>query len=185
MNDEKIFALFVKGEGAMLGVLVKKYQDPLYKYLVRYTNNTTLAEEILQETFIKVYEHSDKYDLQKPFRPWLYKVALNTARDKLRQKKLDWQSLADKEEPMAVNSPVRDLQSREIGEMIRKAVAELAPNQRQVFILRQYEKMSYADISTAVERPLNTVKSDMRRALQSLRELLASLTDIAMEGKYI
>ncbi|WP_372370680.1 RNA polymerase sigma factor [Candidatus Uabimicrobium sp. HlEnr_7] len=185
MNDERIFELFICGERAMFGVLMERYQKPLYHYLLRYTGNTTLSEEILQETFVKVFQKCEMYTRGKPFKPWLYKIACNTAKDKLKQKKQ--QSLAEKEEPMTktANSPVHHLHCKEIGEMIDKAVAKLPPNQKQVFILREYEKMSYVDISIAVERPLNTVKSDMRRALKSLRDLLTSLTDIAMKGKYI
>lgn len=168
----------------MFETLVKRYQKPLFGYLMRYLGNANLAEEVCQETFVKVFEKRHLYQQDKPFKPWLYQIAVNTATDKFREKRIAPATLEDKAEPMAkVDSPASDLERQEIAQMIEQAVAQLPDHQRQVFILREYQELSYADISNIVQRPLNTVKSDMHRALQALRVMLDALAAMAMEGE--
>jgi RNA polymerase sigma-70 factor (ECF subfamily) len=171
----------------MFEMLLKRYQKPLYGYLIRYTGNPTSAEEIFQETFVKVFEKRHLYQQGRPFKPWLYQIAINTAHDKFRERKFHPLQLEEKDEPMAkvADAPPQHLHRQEVSQMIAEAVAQLPSTQRQVFILREYENLSYAEISDLVQRPLNTVKSDMHRALQTLRSLLDTLADAAMEGEEV
>lgn len=175
-SDEELFGAFVNGDNSAFENLVKRYEKKLYGFLVRYTGDANLAEDIFQETFVKVFEKRHLYCPDKPFQPWLYCIATNTAKDKFRERKHS-SSLAEREAD--TNSPECEVNRKEIGEMISRAISRLPEVQRQVFILREYENLSYADISTIVRRPINTVKSDMRRALNTLRGLLESLASVA------
>lgn len=168
----------------MFEALLKRYQKPLAGYLFRYTRNATLAEEAFQETFIKIFEKRHLFQAGKPFKPWLYQIAVNTATDKLRSRKLEPVTLEDKDEPRApLTYPSENLEREELAQRIAEAVVQLPHTQRQVFVLREYQELSYAEISSIVQRPLNTVKSDMHRALQALRTLLDSLAEMVMEGE--
>lgn len=181
-SDEELFASFVNGNENAFETLVKRYHPMLYGYLVRYTGDPGLAEDIFQESFIKVFDKKHLYCPDRPFKPWLFSIAVNTAKDKFRERR-HHAGFLDSEVADTALSPQREASCRELGEMISRAVARLPEIQRQVFILREYEELNYADISTIVERPVNTVKSDMRRALQALRGLLNSLATFAMEGE--
>jgi RNA polymerase sigma-70 factor (ECF subfamily) len=178
LTDEELFASFLAGNEGMFEALVKRYQKPLYGYLVRYLGNANLAEEVSQETFVKVFEKRHLYQQDRPFKPWLYQIAMNAATDKFRERKHSPVAMDDKAEAIAnSDSPAIALERREVAQMIAQAVAELPDHQRQVFILREYQYLSYAEISAVVQRPLNTVKSDMHRALQSLRTMLDTLSE--------
>lgn len=180
-NDEELFMRFVKNKDQnAFETIVKRYEPILYGYLVRYTGDANLAEDIFQETFVKVFEKCHLYCADRPFKPWLFCIAINTAKDKFRERRSYSYNVNTHENIVVDNgkSPACEFDTQELKEIISQAVAHLSEVQRQVFILRTYEQLSYVDISDIVQRPLNTVKSDMRRALQSLRGLLNHLADI-------
>lgn len=179
-SDEALFEDFRKGSESAFESLVQRYERPLVYFLTRTTNNHALSEDVFQETFIKVFEKRELYDSGRPFKAWLYRIAINTAYDRLRQRHrsaaFSLDENFDLEDTSAVE-PSLQLSRRELAESIDAAVAQLPESQRQVFVMREYEDLSYAEISEILDRPVNTLKSDMRRGLQKLQTLLDSLRE--------
>lgn len=176
LDDEQLFTTFLDGDESCFAELVERHTGSLFGFLYRYTGNQQLAEDVFQDSFIRIYCKREFFQRGRSFKPWLYRIAINIARDRFRENR----RRADLQEKLAVPekttpSPATAATSRETGDLIQAALDRLPQMQRQVFVLRQYEHLSYRDISNVLERPLNTVKSDMRRALQGLRELLATL----------
>lgn len=180
-SDEELFEEFAKGDDSAFEILVERYYSPLFGYLVRYTRSYHLAEEVLQDCFIKVYEKKHLFQQGRNFRPWLYQIAVNTAKDRFREKKmvnLDPEGVELSSTGLAGHDPSFSAECKEVGNMIEAAVHELPEMQKQVFVMREYDKMSYVDIAETLKRPLNTVKSDMRRAVQRLQKALDSLSGL-------
>ncbi len=184
LSDEELFSEFQKGNETSFELLVKRYEKRLVGLLFKTTHQMDLAEDVFQETFIKVYQKKHLFDTSRPFRPWLFRIGINCANDHLRSKKnlppMPDEShfeTEDKNMPM----PHEILSRAEIGSHIAGAVEKLPELQRQIFWMREHEKMSYQDISDALERPVNTLKSDMRRALGKLKKILAHLSP-CLEG---
>lgn len=183
-SDEQLFANFLDGDGEGFHDLVRRYEGPLFAYLFRFTGDAGVAEDVFQDAFLKVHRNRGGYDRGMAFKPWLYSIAINTARDWYRHHRHEPRLLSgDIDVPDGRPSPDKVLQDAETGERIAAAVARLPEIQRQVFLLRQYEDLPYDVIASMLERPVNTVKSDMHRALQRLRGLLDSLAEPAEDDR--
>jgi RNA polymerase sigma-70 factor, ECF subfamily len=179
-SDEELMAGLVKGQTAMFEDLVRRYEPRLFGFLCRLTANEADAADLFQETFLRVYTKAHGYQGQGSFRSWLYAIAVNLSRSHaarhVRMVPTDPKELPDlpNEDPL----PDSNLESEAIGLRIAAAVAVLPPEQREVFILKAYEELSYAEIADMLGRPLATVKSQMRYALEKMRALLHDLARV-------
>jgi RNA polymerase sigma-70 factor (ECF subfamily) len=183
-SDESLMIDFVAGDEKAFDVLVHKYETPLINFLFRYLGDGADAEEVFQEAFIRVYTKRERFDPSRKFKTWLYTIALNLARTKLKRKRSA--PLVAREENSGGSqdkivlegeapeeySPERNQETRELGEMVRAAVASLPQKQREVFMLFQYQDLNYAEIASVLGRPVGTIKSQMHYAVASLREKL-------------
>jgi RNA polymerase sigma-70 factor (ECF subfamily) len=147
------------------------------------------AEDLAQETFIKVLNNIDRYRPEFKFSSWLFKIANNITIDHLRRRQLDTISIegapdavtGERMRATAVTvasggeSPLEELESKEIGASIEQAIAKLRPEYRACIILRHVEDYSYDEIAEIVKLPLGTVKTYIHRARQELREHLEDL----------
>lgn len=180
-SDEELLARFLEGDEAAFEELVSRYQKALPRFLARYLPDRGLIEEIFQETFIRVYRKADSFEEGRKFKTWCYTIALNLARTEItrlgrrpRAASIDGAAGDDEGALKDVlvgpeDPPERSLEARETGELVRRAVDELSPKHREVFLLYQYEDMSYEEIAQAVGRPVGTVKSQMHYALKDLK----------------
>jgi RNA polymerase sigma-70 factor (ECF subfamily) len=179
LSDDALMVAVAGDVGDALDLLIARFRVPLFAFLVRYTGDRSLAEDLLQETFIRVYRKRHLYDRHQPARPWLYRIAMNLAIDHFRraavatvQATVAVEEAADGQDSL-VDSAIRQDVRREIA----GAVAALPPAQRAAFILHQFDGLNYSEISRVTGRRLNTVKSDMRRALAALRRCLGKQGD--------
>jgi RNA polymerase sigma-70 factor (ECF subfamily) len=145
-----------------------------------------LAEDLSQETFVKVLNNIDRYSTDFKFSSWLFKIANNVTIDHLRKRHLETVSIEgspdastpDQEKATALaivspgESPLEELESKELGSAIEKAIGKLRPEYRNCILLRHVEAYSYEEISEIVGLPLGTVKTYIHRARQELREAL-------------
>ncbi len=174
LPDEEILSAFLKGDEAMFTELVRRYEKPLYAFLCRMTDSPADAPDLFQETFVRVYRNAGSFRRDSGFKTWLYAIAANLCRSRLRKGRgeatisLDAGDFAWKLSSADAPRP-NGLESEEIGRHVAAAVKELPGEQREVFLLRVYDEMSYAEIATALGRPLGTVKTQMRLAVQRLR----------------
>ena len=160
-------------------VLIEKHLKSVYIFVLKLTNNKEDSEDIVQDTFIKAWQKLHKYDEEKSFKTWLFSIAKNTAIDKLRKKKMAVFSSLDFEnesfeETIADTTPLPDeiFAEKESEEKVRKALEKLPENQRLIIYLHINEDLTFEEIAEIIGKPMNTIKSQYRRGIIKLKDLL-------------
>ncbi len=190
-SDRQVVAWAQDGDEAAFRELVRRYQRPVFSLVYRMVRDRELAEDLAQETFIKVMNAIDSYRPEHKFSSWVFKIANNAAIDHLRRKDLDALSLdgapdavtAEWREATALQisdrseSPLEELEARELGSQIEQAIARLRPEYRACIMLRHVEGRAYEEIATVLGLPLGTVKTYIHRARGELRDYLGPLRE--------
>jgi RNA polymerase sigma-70 factor (ECF subfamily) len=149
------------------------------------------AEDLSQEAFIKVLNHIDRYNPEFKLSSWLFKIANNVAIDFLRKRELDtvsidgsrWADTADDVEASTIDlaatgeSPLKELEAKELGKAIETAIGSLRPEYRSCIMLRHVEGRSYEEIAATLDLPLGTVKTYIHRARKQLQDALEHLRE--------
>ncbi len=188
-TDQEIVALARAGHEAAYRELIRRYERPLFSLLFRMVRDRELAEDLAQETFIKVLNAIESYRPEYKFSSWIFKIANNAAIDHLRRRELDTLSLegsphaetADAIEATALQigarqeSPLDEVAARELGGQIEAAIAQLRPEYRSCILLRHVEGRAYEEIAEILSLPLGTVKTYIHRARHELRQALGHL----------
>ncbi|MDE3171893.1 MAG: sigma-70 family RNA polymerase sigma factor [Gemmatimonadota bacterium] len=189
LPDADVVALAQRGREAAYRELIRRYERPVFSLVFRMVRDRELAEDLSQDTFIKVLQHIDRYRPEFKFSSWLFKIANNVAIDHLRRRQLDTVSMDGS--PHAVSSDAVEatsfdvtgggesaldrLQARELGSAIEAAISQLRPEYRACILLRHVEDKSYEEIAATLDLPLGTVKTYIHRARHELRGLLEHL----------
>ena len=178
LSDEALAAQACRGDDYAFAQLVRRYEAPLYRYACRMLGNAAEAEDVFQETFLRVHQHLSHYRHGSLFQPWLYNIATNQCIDRLRRRKRRFFLSLDAAEPgerplgerLEGNAPAPDAlaQAHETAERIEAAIARLPLKHRTVFLMARYEQMSYDDIARALGVPTGTVKSRMNKATAAI-----------------
>jgi RNA polymerase sigma-70 factor (ECF subfamily) len=184
-DDSLLVELARSGDARAFGDLVRRYEKPLYNYLARMLHNGTEAEDVFQETFLKVHQNLDTFREGAPFRPWLYRIATNCCRDRQRYWKRRPQvaletPLGSEEKSGTLGdmladdgpSPADQARERETADRLAAAVAQLPVKHRAVFLMARYDGLPYDEIGAALKIPVGTVKSRMNKAVKLLMEAL-------------
>jgi RNA polymerase sigma-70 factor (ECF subfamily) len=183
-SDDEVIQRCQRGEVELFGVLVKRYQDRLYNLCFRLLGSAEDARDAAQETFIHAYEALGRFEVGRPFTPWLFRIATNACYGLLRKRWVTILSLDALEEPEAVSAAVGGELGEQEGdpeqslvravrdEEIRQAVMSLPEPYRAVMLLRYMEDLSYEAIAEALAMPMGTVKTCLHRARQRLRRAL-------------
>jgi len=172
-SDEELAAQARAGGESAFAALVRRYEQPLYGYARRLLGSGEDAEDVFQETFLRVHLHLDRFDTGRLFRPWLYQIATNLCRDRQR---LRWRrktvslDAVRVERPDGAAGPEDIAVARERMARLEAAVAQLPLKQRSVFLMARYEGLPYEEIAQALEIPVGTVKSRMNTAVKYLTE---------------
>jgi RNA polymerase sigma-70 factor (ECF subfamily) len=176
-----------------MGVLVGRYQRPLFTFLLRMSGDRGRAEDLLQEAFLRMIEHADTFEGSARLKTWLYRIARNLCIDELRRQKhrrhasLDAEQASDDERTLhdriAATAPHSDRQavSHQLHQSMLAAIGALPDDQREVFLLRQVHALQFKEIAEITAVSENTVKSRMRYALERLQGALAEYRDYAEE----
>jgi RNA polymerase sigma-70 factor (ECF subfamily) len=163
--------------------LLRRYSGELSGFLARYLGDATLAEDVLQDTFLQVHTKCDLYQDGWPARPWLYAVATHRAVDALRRARrlprLRLDPTHAEDEPGSLverladdeSGPLEELQERERQEWVRESVARLPELLRQALVLTYYQGLSYAEVADLLAVPLGTVKSRLHGAIARMRAM--------------
>ena len=185
LDDAKVAAAAVVGAPEACEELVRRYERPIYGLIARMVRDEAQAEDLVQDTFLKMFRALGQYDQTLRFSSWLFRIAHNTAIDYLRQRRLliatpvddpddesdPLQALPD---PLAV-SPERSAERAELAVAVERALDRVRPDYRAVLVLRYQEGLEYQEIATIVGAPLGTVKTFLHRARRDLaRELSAT-----------
>ena len=186
LPDADVVALALEGREAAHRELIRRYERPVFSLVFRMVRDRELAEDLTQDTFIKVLSHLDRYRADFKFSSWLFKIANNVAIDHLRRRKLDTISIdgsphATSAEAVessrlelgdTAESALDEITSRELGSSIEQAIARLRPEYRACILLRHVEDRSYEEIAATLDLPLGTVKTYIHRARHELRRAL-------------
>lgn len=178
VSDIELFERTSNGDDDAFVQIVNRYKNQLYGFLRRMVSDSSDAEDLLQQTFFRVYKKSLGHCRIESFSSWIFTVAANLARDELRRRArigrktftLDdgyAETIADKKA-----STVEEVANTELRERIDWAVRCLDERYRTVFVLRDIEGMSYEEIATVLKIRIGTVKSRLNRARLKLRALL-------------
>ncbi|MDZ7305383.1 MAG: sigma-70 family RNA polymerase sigma factor [candidate division KSB1 bacterium] len=176
-DDRTWIEATLRGDKETFAHLVAKYQRPLYTVLRRLVRNHDDTDDLLQEAFVRAYQHLKEFDRSRPFYPWLHRIAVNLAITFIqRRKRLSRLSELSTEEifPTAPeeNDPDKKTERREFLVALEKAIERLPAEQRVVLLLRTREEMSYQELSERLGIELGTVMSRLARAREKLRAWL-------------
>ncbi len=182
-TDEALAERARDGDVRAFERLVTRYQAPLYNYIRRMVGNASEAEDLFQDTFMKVYGHLDRFRPEGRFRGWLYRIATNTCRDALRRRKLRRVFSLDagrnpgdappgERYASRAPNPAEKAAEAELAERLERAVQALPTKHRAVFLMARYDGMSYEEIAASLKIPVGTVKSRMNTAVNALMDAL-------------
>jgi RNA polymerase sigma-70 factor (ECF subfamily) len=189
LSDSEVVQAFLDGEQRAFGELVRRYDSRLLNFVFRTVGDRERAEDLVQETFVRVYRHLHRFDQTKKFSTWIYTIAGNLAKNELRNRSrnplvlfqtikknwdadhrpLEWEDHSYKPDDL--------FRKRHLREMVEAAVAELPEHHRVVFVLRELEGKTYEEISEITGVNLGTVKSRLNRARNNFARIIAPMVD--------
>lgn len=184
-TDEKLVEAYRRGETEVFRTLVERYHDDLLRFLTRLAGDRQIAEDAFQDAFLQVHLSLGSFDTSRRFRPWLFTIAANKARDLLRKKgrrqtlelsapigsaggggSNDGGSFIDLLE-VEVPPPDAGLLSEEQDLMVQRALDRLSEPLREILLLAYFQRLSYAQVADELGIPLGTVKSRLHAAVAS------------------
>lgn len=184
-SDEALAVAARGGSEEAFRRLVERYQRPVYSLLVRIVRNPEAAEDLAQEAFVKAWKALARFDPERKFSSWLFKIAHNSALDALRRQGIETVSLdapiGDSDEAPelpadpAAENPLRRLVARDAGRALESAIGELRPQYREILLLRFQEGLAYEEIAEVLSIPLGTVKIHIFRARAELARRMKAL----------
>jgi RNA polymerase sigma-70 factor (ECF subfamily) len=186
LPDADVVQLARQGRETAFRELVRRYERPVFSLIFRMVRNRETAEDLSQDTFVKVLNHIDRYSPEFKFSSWLFKIANNVAIDHLRRRQLETVSIDGSPHAASAaevestsfdvvarqETALEEIEARELGGTIERAIARLRPEYRACIMLRHVEGRSYEEIAATLDLPLGTVKTYIHRARHELRHAL-------------
>jgi RNA polymerase sigma-70 factor (ECF subfamily) len=183
-TDEELLAAYRAGDHHSFASLVERYQRELFHFLVRFLGDRAAAEDIFQETFLQVHQSADQFDPQRRFRPWLFTIAANKARDLMRSQARrpttplqatinandddsgQFIDLMQSGDPM----PGEAMEREELQKVVQTTVEAMPEHLREILLLSYFHQFPYKEISDILQIPLGTVKSRLHAAVAYFAE---------------
>jgi RNA polymerase sigma-70 factor (ECF subfamily) len=178
-TDEQLLSDYRSGSGAAFAQLVNRYQRELFHFLVRFLGDRAAAEDVFQEAFLQVHQSAEQFDPTRRFRPWLFTIAANKARDLLRSQSRrptsplqasisqgdnDSGEFIDLMEA-AGELPSEPMEREELQKLVQKTVMQMPEHLREILLLSYFHQFPYKQISEILGIPLGTVKSRLHAAV--------------------
>jgi RNA polymerase sigma-70 factor (ECF subfamily) len=190
ITDETLIAKFQKGDIQAYDTLVRRYKDQLLNYVYRFVGNRNDAEDLVQETFLRVYKNKHYYKEIAKFSTWVYTIAGNLAKTELRRRKrrkiFSVSNFVNEERdfdiPDTDNNPESAVDGFLKDDIIQKAIEKLPAKFKEVILLRDVQGFAYEEISQILSIPLGTVKSRVNRGRLKLQEDLKFLFEPETEN---
>jgi RNA polymerase sigma factor (sigma-70 family) len=180
--DNEVIARVIAGEKHLYALLIKRYNQRLYRVCIAIVNNDTVAEELLQTTYIKAWENLEKFAFKSSFSTWLTRILINESLQWIKKQK---KSLSMKDDIMETDtagravansqSPLSKLLQAELKAILEDAICTLPEKYRTVFVMRQIEEMSVAETQACLGLSEANVKVRLNRARTLLREKLSGM----------
>jgi RNA polymerase sigma-70 factor (ECF subfamily) len=185
LSDEDLIERFQGGDLYAFDMIVKNYKDQLLNFVFRFLGNQEESEDVVQETFLRVYRNRSAYRRVAKFSTWIYTIAGNLARTELRRRRrrrlfsISDMGVQDKDYEISDNVLNPEAQTDGVmkDEIIQAEISRLSPKFREVILLRDVQELSYEEISKILRVPIGTVKSRVNRARLRLQSRLKHLLD--------
>ena len=172
-SDSKNIEAVLKGERSAFRSLVDRHGSKVYAVCLSLLHNAQDAEDLTQDTFVAAFRSLDKFDQQRPFLPWVTRIAANLSINFLKRRRQTVpleESLAD--DP-AADDPAEAAEEQDLVRHVYEALGQLSEQQQTIFLLYHRESLPYADIAKQLALPLGTVKTQLHRARAKVRELVS------------
>jgi RNA polymerase sigma-70 factor, ECF subfamily len=186
-NDQQLVRRVQAGDQSAFNLLVLKYQHRVLKLVGRFVSDPTEAQDVAQEAFLKAYRALGSFRGESAFYTWLYRIAINTAKNALVAQKrrpvdfdLDMQDPEQFERQAKLkeaDTPEGVLLTEEIRQVVERAMEQLPEDLRTAIVLRELEGLSYEEIAEAMDCPVGTVRSRIFRAREAIDKKLKPLLD--------
>jgi RNA polymerase sigma-70 factor (ECF subfamily) len=192
-TDEQLIQAYLTGDRGAFAEVIGRYRDQLMHFLTRFLGSSSAAEDVFQETFVQVHLSADIFDTSRRFKPWLFTIAANKARD--HHRKHGRRTTVSLSTPMdgqdgrpfvdmleaEIPGPATPILDAERSRLVKAVVDSLGPHQREILLLSYFQRMSYNQIADALEIPLGTVKSRLHAAVAAFAK--AWKTALVREGR--
>ena len=170
--DYRLMRAIQNGDMVAFNELVNRYKNRLMNVIGRMLSSTDEAEDVVQETFVRVYQHRQSFNFQHCFSTWIYTIGLNLARNELRRRKkfkfFEISDMTGNESELSVDAKVPSNLPR----VMEAAIKGLPAKYKEAFMLRDIQELPYEEVAKMLDVPLGTVKSRVNRARVLLREKL-------------
>ena len=190
--DEALMLRYQQGDRAAFALLVRRHQTPLYNFALRQIRVQAVAEDVVQETFVRVVQKAVEFKHEARFTTWVYTITRNLCIDHMRKRALRKHPSLDEAKGEDADGPTlgeqtadprasveREATGNELKERITLAVDKLPDDQREVFLMREVANLPFKEIADITGVPENTVKSRMRYALERLQATLSEYEEYA------
>jgi RNA polymerase sigma-70 factor (ECF subfamily) len=179
LSDGELLDRSAAGEEGAFQEIVARYKNGLYAFLRNFLNRTDLIDDVFQETFLQLFTSRDSFDRDRPLRPWLYTIAANKAKDALRKMQrtatVSIGTMSDSDEmsfddmlgvlTSEEERPYDDLEKGEIAANVRRIIADIPDNLREILVMAYFNHFSYKQMSDVLRIPIGTVKSRLHTAV--------------------
>ncbi|WP_413575725.1 RNA polymerase sigma factor [Bdellovibrio sp. HCB290] len=177
ISDLELVEKVKSGDRRFFSELVKRHQRSVLRLSLRFMKDMDAAEDVTQEAFIKAYEKLNSFEGRASFKSWLFQIAVNTARNKLREFKRDTVDFENVN--LAVDAEAENtLVHTAVADILQKEVDKLPLKQKTALVLRVYEDLSFNEIADIMECPYDTAKANYRHALLKLRQTFEEQEDL-------
>ena len=179
-DTQMLAAALRRRDPEVLDQLIERYQQRLYRYLLFLTGNAALAEDLFQETWVRVLERGHQYNAKNKFESWLFTIARHLVIDVSRRKRIaSLEEMGDPDLEQSYDPPddraqsvLQMLVARENEKAVQLSLLKIAPYYREVLLLRFQEELPLEEIATVLAAPISTVKSRLYRGLDALKSAL-------------
>jgi RNA polymerase sigma-70 factor (ECF subfamily) len=171
-SDEELADAFRSGDDGAFSTLYERYRRPLFVFGVRMLGSAQAAGDLVQDTFLGIYERHNELPRLNNFRGWLFTVGRNRCLTLLRQQKTRGRLGVGADPEPRTDGPGATLESEEESRLVRRTLAEMLPEHREVLVLREYQELSYREIAGITGATESTVKARLFRARQALAGML-------------
>jgi RNA polymerase sigma-70 factor (ECF subfamily) len=177
-SDEELVRACLAGDESAFGVLVERWQRKIQGAILRLVDSRDEARDLAQEAFLKAYRNLAGFKQEARFSSWLYQIALNLCRDRMRRRRgrtlISLDEMADGGALMVQAGPDAHelLEVRDLSRRVERAVRSLPDEQREVIVLKEYQGLTFLEIAQALDVPVSTVKTRLYRGLGLLRTRL-------------
>ncbi|HEY4733202.1 MAG TPA: sigma-70 family RNA polymerase sigma factor [Gemmatimonadaceae bacterium] len=168
--DQEIIAKVLAGHKDAFGVLITRYSDPLYRHALGMTGSPDVAEDILQASFIKAYQHLG--EVRGRFEAWVFRIVANSCKDWLKNIRRTHVSYDEDDQPSTYSTPEEEMDRNELRTDLQFALARLAPSLREAFVMKHVEGRSYEEMALLLETTVGALKMRVHRAREALQQLL-------------